>query len=111
MLAVFEHPLLSVTVTVYNPAERLNIESVTLLLLQLYVYGAVPPLGIILILPLLALQSAGVTYEEMSIFSVLLFSKNEATSVHPLLSVISTSYSPEGKLFTVLDVLPLFIQT
>ena len=82
--------MLSVTVTVYNPAERLNIESVTLLLLQLYVYGAVPPLGITLILPLLLLQSAGVTYEEISIISVLLLSKKEATSVHPLSSVIET---------------------
>ena len=74
-------------------------------------YGAVPPLGVTLILPLLLLQSAGVTYDEMSIFSELLFSMNEATSVHPLSSVISTSYSPDDKLFMMLDVLPLFIQT
>ena len=88
----------------------MKIESVTLLLLQLYVYGAVPPFGIIFMFPLLALQSAGVTYDEISMFSVLLFSKNEATSVHPLSSVISTSYSPEERLLMVLDVLPLFTQ-
>ena len=50
----FVHPFASVTVTVYVPAAKFCGSCAVVLFDHAYVYGAVPPVGVKLILPVFA---------------------------------------------------------
>ncbi len=88
--AVAVQPLASVTVTLYVPAERSVISSVTALLLHTKVYGAVPPVTVksaAPFVPPLQLTLVATPAAESTVGSVIV---TEVVAVHPPASVTVT---------------------
>ena len=92
-LAVTVQPAASVTVNVYDPGARPVAVAFVVVLLQLYVYGDVPPAGDDAIDPLLKLHVASVGVK-VTVGGVVVVKVVDAVAVHPMLSVIVTLYVP-----------------
>src|SRR6185437_7848632 len=105
VLALSMQPLCSVTVSVYIPADKPFIEVVVAPLLQLYVYGALPPVTFDTIEPLplpLHVRSVGVS----TTLAPELVTVVEAVSEHPNESLTVTVYVPAPRPVAVAVVAP-----
>ena len=88
------HPLLSITLSEYMPEYKLDISSVVSLLLQRKLYGGVPPVIDISILPLFPWHVVTLfdEYDMLIWFGSEIFTESEITQ--PLSLVINTEYDP-----------------